>query len=104
MLRFKIKELISKKEFEEDRRVTIGEVGSSGHPPHDTLKNDQSAGIQHRNGEPRPALCVFRLSDRGFGGARSGKGRQGRYLSKVRPANSGLARGEAYGRSPFCYE
>ncbi len=29
MLRFKIKELISKKEFEEGRRVTIGEVAEA---------------------------------------------------------------------------
>ncbi|MFY0992896.1 helix-turn-helix domain-containing protein [Halomonas sp. C05BenzN] len=29
MIRFKIKELIAKKEFAEDRRITIGEVASA---------------------------------------------------------------------------
>ena len=29
MLRFKIKEMIGKKEFEEDRRITIGEIAEA---------------------------------------------------------------------------
>lgn len=59
MIRFKIKELIAKKEFSEDRRVTIGEVASAAGIHRMTLSKMINQRSYNTSTENLNRLCAY---------------------------------------------